>query len=86
MADPALLLVDEPSLGLAPKVVTSVFSALESLRATGRTILLVEQHVSSALAIADRAYVLEQGEIVLQGSADVLREDPRIREAYLGLG
>jgi branched-chain amino acid transport system ATP-binding protein len=86
MANPALLLVDEPSLGLAPKVVTAVFAALESLRATGRTILLVEQNVAAALAIADRAYVLEQGEIVLEGPADVLRENPRIREAYLGLG
>lgn len=85
MGDPALLLVDEPSLGLAPNVMASVMATLDELRKRGRTILLVEQNVEAALALADRAYVLEQGVIALEGTAEDLVEDPRVRVVYLGV-
>jgi branched-chain amino acid transport system ATP-binding protein len=84
MGRPRLLLLDEPSLGLAPKVVEEVFSALERLRTLGLTILLVEQNARRALASADRAYVMESGRIVHQGSASQLASDPRIEAHYLG--
>jgi branched-chain amino acid transport system ATP-binding protein len=84
MAKPRLLLLDEPSLGLAPRLVTEVFAALAALRDEGLTLLLVEQLAEAALEIADRAYVLEQGRIVLSGTADELRRDERVARAYLG--
>ena len=82
MARPRLLLLDEPSLGLAPLVVTSIFATIRQLRDEGVTILLVEQNAKQALQLADRAYVLETGTIVLEGT-DLLA-DERVREAYLG--
>jgi ABC-type branched-subunit amino acid transport system ATPase component/ABC-type branched-subunit amino acid transport system permease subunit len=84
MARPRLLLLDEPSLGLAPRLVADVFAALARLRDEGLTLLLVEQLADAALEIADRAYVLEQGRIVLSGTADELRRDERVARAYLG--
>jgi branched-chain amino acid transport system ATP-binding protein len=85
MSRPRLLLLDEPSMGLAPVLVDQILDRLVSLRRDGLTIVLVEQNVAPALAIADRAYVLETGRIALAGSADALAHDPRVREAYLGV-
>ncbi len=84
MSEPRLLLLDEPSLGLAPLVVHTIFAAIDEVRATGTTILLVEQNANAALRHSDRAYVLEQGRIVMSGPSADLATDPRIREAYLG--
>jgi branched-chain amino acid transport system ATP-binding protein len=84
MADPQLLLLDEPTLGLAPLVTDSMFEALERLRQEGLTLLLVEQRADAALAIADYAYVMATGEVVAEGSAEQLRADERVRAAYLG--
>jgi branched-chain amino acid transport system ATP-binding protein len=85
MARPRLLLLDEPSLGLAPAVVDAMFSTIRAIHADGVAILLVEQNVVRALEIADRAYVLEDGRVVADGLPSVLREQSRIREAYLGV-
>jgi branched-chain amino acid transport system ATP-binding protein len=85
MSRPRLLLLDEPSMGLAPVLVEQILDTLVALRRDGLTIVLVEQNVAAALAIADRAYVLETGRIALAGSADALAHDPRVREAYLGV-
>ena len=85
MSNPRLLLLDEPSMGLAPVLVDQILDTVVALRKDGVTILLVEQNVNAALAIADRAYVLETGRIVLSGSSATLSDDPRVREAYLGL-
>ena len=85
MSRPALLLMDEPSLGLAPKIVSQIFEALHALRAEGVTILLVEQNVQKALSLANRAYVLESGRIVMEGPAEELAGHPHVRKAYLGL-
>jgi len=84
MADPRIILLDEPSLGLSPKLVGEIFAAIRSIAADGLTILLVEQNTRLALETAQRAYVLATGEIVLSGDASQLRDDPRIKEAYLG--
>ncbi|CAO3455315.1 ABC transporter ATP-binding protein [Azospirillum largimobile] len=84
MRRPTLLLLDEPSLGLAPKIVAQIFDLIGRIRAEGVSILLVEQNARAALRIADHAAVLEDGRIVLAGPADQLRDDPRIAEAYLG--
>ena len=84
MARPKLLLLDEPSLGLAPLIVKEIFDTIRSLRTLGVTILLVEQMANQALAVADRGYVLETGRITLQGPGRELRRDPKIRAAYLG--
>ena len=84
MSGPKLLILDEPSLGLAPIITADIFRTLVRLRKEGMTILLIEQMAHQALAIADRAYVLESGAVALQGTAAELRRDPRIREAYLG--
>ncbi len=84
MARPRLLLLDEPSLGLAPLIVREIFGVIRSLRAQGVTILLVEQMAHQALGVADRAYVLETGRITLSGTGVELRRDPRVRAAYLG--
>ncbi|NDG23547.1 MAG: ABC transporter ATP-binding protein [Synechococcaceae bacterium WBB_10_009] len=86
MAQPTLLMLDEPSLGLAPKLVAEVMGALSNLHADGLTILLVEQNAQAALDIADRGYVLEAGELSLEGSAAELLGNPALREAYLGTG
>ena len=85
MARPKLLMLDEPSLGLAPLVVREVFRAIAELRAAGVSILLVEQNARAALQVADYGYVLETGEIVLEGSAAELSANPRVVETYLGL-
>jgi len=84
MSDPRMLILDEPSLGLAPLVARDIFRTLVALRGHGTTILLVEQMALQALAISDRAYVMENGRIVLEGSSAALRHNPRISEAYLG--
>jgi branched-chain amino acid transport system ATP-binding protein len=84
MARPRLLLLDEPSLGLAPLLVKTIFAAIREINARGVTILLVEQNARAALRIAQRAYVLETGRVVLAGAAADLLEDERIRRAYLG--
>ena len=85
MARPKLLMLDEPSLGLAPLVVREVFRAIAELRAAGVSILLVEQNARAALQVADYGYVLETGEMVLEGSAAELSANPRVVETYLGL-
>jgi branched-chain amino acid transport system ATP-binding protein len=84
MAAPRLLLLDEPSLGLAPLVVKEIFRIIERLRETGTTILLIEQNARAAMAVADHAYVLETGCIALSGPAAALAADPRVIETYLG--
>ena len=86
MSRPRLLLLDEPSLGLAPLMVERIFETIATLKRQGRTILLVEQNVHHALDIADRAYVLETGRITLEGPAAVLRRDPKVEHSYLGVG
>ena len=84
MARPDFLLLDEPSLGLAPIIVSEVFGIIKSLAEEGKTILLVEQMANMALRVADRAYVLETGDITLSGSAAEIASNPAVREAYLG--
>jgi branched-chain amino acid transport system ATP-binding protein len=84
MAAPRLMLLDEPSLGLAPLMVTRIFEQIKALRAGGGTILLVEQNARIALSIADRGYVLESGRVSVAGSAAELLHDPKVQEAYLG--
>ena len=86
MSRPRLLLLDEPSLGLAPLMVERIFATIAELKRQGRTILLVEQNVHQALDVADRAYVLETGRVTLDGPADVLRQDPKVEQSYLGVG
>jgi branched-chain amino acid transport system ATP-binding protein len=86
MSEPRLLMLDEPSLGLAPIMVAKVFQTLNELKETSDlTILLVEQNVNAALAIADRAYLFENGRVVLEGDPDKIRNDPEIRQSYLGI-
>jgi len=85
MGGPKLLLLDEPSLGLAPIMVSEMFQAIQTIRQTGTTVLIVEQNVLQTLQIADRAYVLENGKITLEGRGQDLLRDPHMREAYLGL-
>ena len=85
MAKPRLLLLDEPSMGLAPRLVSEIFACIRSLRAADTAILLVEQNARAALAIADRGYVLETGRIVLAGTGSALLADAGVRAAYLGL-
>lgn len=84
MTNPKMLLMDEPSMGLSPILVKEIFSIIEELHKSGITILLVEQNAKMALAISDRAYVLETGNIAMEGSAKALSEDDRVRKAYLG--
>ncbi len=84
MSRPRLLLLDEPSLGLAPIVVHTIFQAIDNIRAEGTTILLVEQNANAALHHSDRAYVMETGRIVMEGDSKELAQDPRVKEAYLG--
>jgi len=85
MADPKVLLLDEPSMGLAPVLVDSIFDTIQELNKEGTTILLVEQNARVALQIANRGYVIETGEIVLSGSAEQLRTDEMVQKAYLGI-
>jgi branched-chain amino acid transport system ATP-binding protein len=84
MSRPRLLLLDEPSLGLAPLMVERIFETIAELKRQGRTILLVEQNIHHALDVADRAYVMETGRITLEGPAEVLRRDPQVERSYLG--
>lgn len=84
MATPKLLLLDEPSMGLAPIIVEEIFEIIKDIRESGTTILLVEQNANAALQVADRAYVVETGSIVLSGDANVLIHDDAVRKAYLG--
>ena len=84
MSRPRLLLLDEPSLGLAPIIVTRIFKIIKEINQQGTTILLVEQNAKAALRLAHRAYVMETGRIVMQGEAAVLEKDPGIKKAYLG--
>ncbi len=84
MAGPRLLLLDEPSLGLAPIIVSRIFRIIKEINALGTTILLVEQNAKAALRLANRAYVMETGKIVMQGNASSLENDPGIKKAYLG--
>ena len=86
MARPKLLMLDEPSLGLAPLIVREIFRIISELRSRGVSILLVEQNARAALQVADHAYVLETGEVAMSGPAKALADDPRVIEAYLGLG
>ncbi len=85
MSAPKLLLLDEPSMGLAPKLVEEVFAIIQRLRGEGVSVLLVEQNAAAALAIADHGYVLETGRIVLEGAGSALRDNAQVREAYLGM-
>nr|WP_084082253.1 ABC transporter ATP-binding protein [Desulforamulus aeronauticus] len=84
MSRPTLLLLDEPSMGLAPMLVQEIFSIIQEINQSGTTILLVEQNAHMALSIANRAYVLETGEVVLSGAAQDLANDPQVQKAYLG--
>ncbi|HBP30633.1 MAG: ABC transporter ATP-binding protein [Advenella sp.] len=86
MAKPTLLMLDEPSLGLAPRVVQEVFRIILRLRETGVSILLVEQNARAALQACDYGYVLEMGEVAMEGSSQILRADPKVAQSYLGLG
>jgi branched-chain amino acid transport system ATP-binding protein len=84
MSEPKLLLLDEPSLGLAPLIIADIFRSIRALRDAGLTILLVEQMANQALNVADRAYVLETGRVTLEGTGQQLLKDPAVRAAYLG--
>jgi branched-chain amino acid transport system ATP-binding protein len=84
MSKPKLLLLDEPSLGLAPIIIQQIFDIVEQLRRDGVTVFLVEQNANQALKVADRAYVLENGRVVMTGTGEALLTDPKVREAYLG--
>jgi branched-chain amino acid transport system ATP-binding protein len=85
MAKPKILMMDEPSLGLAPVLIKEIFTTIRKIAETGTTVLLVEQDVQHSLSISDRGYVLEHGRIVLEGTGKELLENPQIREAYLGI-
>ena len=86
MVQPKLLLLDEPSLGLAPMIVDTIFEIIKKINHEGTTILLVEQNANAALKLANKGYVLETGKIVMQGAADVLLKNPQLKAAYLGEG
>lgn len=85
MARPRLLMLDEPSIGLAPKLVNQVLEAVQKIRDSGVTVLIVEQNAAATLAISDRAYVIENGEIAFEGRGTHLLDDERVRQAYLGM-
>lgn len=84
MGEPKLLMLDEPSLGLAPRIVADIFTIIGDLRTAGISVLLVEQNAQAALRVADRAYVMELGSFVLSGSASKVARDPRVLASYLG--
>ena len=86
MSDPKLLLLDEPSLGLAPNFVAMIFEMIRQINRQGVTILLIEQNANMALQTSDRAYVIENGLVTMQGAAKDIAADPRIKKAYLGIG
>jgi branched-chain amino acid transport system ATP-binding protein len=86
MSKPKVLLLDEPSLGLAPLLVKEIFNTLNDLKKSGTTILLVEQNARAAMQVADRVYVMDQGQMVLEGSPGELKKDRRVQQAYLGKG
>jgi branched-chain amino acid transport system ATP-binding protein len=86
MSRPLLLLLDEPSLGLAPMLVSAIFKIIENIHRQGKTLFLVEQNARMALKVAKRAYVLETGQVVLEGKAEEIQKNPAVREAYLGGG
>ena len=85
MARPRLLLLDEPSMGLAPLVIQQIFEIIVEINQRGTTVLLVEQNAAAAMKIADRCYVVDQGAVVFSGSAEELREDNETRQRYLGV-
>jgi branched-chain amino acid transport system ATP-binding protein len=85
MANPELMLLDEPTTGLAPIIVDTIARITKTIQKAGTTVLLVEQNVKQALRLAHRAYVLENGELILQGSASELAGNPHVRKAYLGI-
>jgi branched-chain amino acid transport system ATP-binding protein len=85
MAEPKLLILDEPSLGLSPKLVEELFAMIRSLNRDGTALLLVEQNVVQSLEVAERAYILDNGVFVLEGRAADLRNDPNLKRAYLGM-
>lgn len=84
MSNPELVMLDEPSLGLAPILVQEIFSIIRKINEMGKTVLLIEQNAYAALSVADYAYILEVGKIILEGEGKVMLKDPRVREAYLG--
>ena len=84
MMNPQIIMMDEPSLGLAPIIVEEIFELIEKIRESGKTVLLIEQNASMALNIADRAYVLENGRVTLSGTGKELLDDPKVQAAYLG--
>ncbi len=84
MAQPTLLLLDEPSMGLSPLLVEEIFGIIQEINATGTSILLVEQNAQMALSLADRGYVLETGTVVMEGSGQDLLQNPQVAAAYLG--
>ena len=85
MMDPKLIMLDEPSLGLAPIVVEEIFEMIERIRKEGKTVLLIEQNASMALSVADRGYVLETGKVIMTGAGKELLENPEVKKAYLGI-
>jgi branched-chain amino acid transport system ATP-binding protein len=85
MSRPRLMMIDEMSLGLAPKIISELFQVIRQLNHDGMSILLIEQNARQALAIADRAYVLENGRVTLEGTGQELLANPQVKEAYLGL-
>jgi branched-chain amino acid transport system ATP-binding protein len=85
MAEPRLLILDEPSLGLSPRLVEAMFGLIQRIRGDGVAILLVEQNVMQSLEIADRGYILEQGRIAMSGPGPDLLQDPRLKKSYLGM-
>lgn len=85
MTRPRILMLDEPSQGIMPKLVDEIFEAVKTIRASGVTVLLVEQRLVESLEIADRAYVLQTGRVILEGNAETVRSHPHIRQAYLGI-
>jgi branched-chain amino acid transport system ATP-binding protein len=84
MSEPRLLVLDEPSLGLAPQIIDTIFDAITSIKSEGVTVLLIEQNASLALEVSDRAYVMETGKIVLEGDAASLKTNEQVQRAYLG--
>jgi len=84
MARPELILLDEPSMGIAPLIVREIFNVIQQLNISGTTVLLVEQNARIALKVAHYSYVLERGEIVMEGLAEELLDNPRVKEVYLG--
>ena len=85
MSRPKLIMFDEPSLGLAPNIVERMFDVIRQIRAEGVTVIMVEQNAAAALELSDRSYVLEQGRVIISGTGEALRNDPQVKQAYLGV-